>query len=116
MFWGTLDTTGMADGNITFRSRINTTFQTGGSNTRMTIESGGDVGIGTTNPAYDLDVNANINYSGSLTNVSDRRIKKNIVDIDDEEALDMIRQLQPKKYNYIDTDTLTNATVYGYIA
>ena len=33
---------------------------------------------------------------------SDERIKKNIVDISDNEALEILRQIQPKKYEYKD--------------
>jgi len=47
---------------------------------------------------------------------SDERIKKNIVDLSDNEALETLRLIQPKKYEYVDQVTRTNKTVYGYIA
>jgi hypothetical protein len=47
---------------------------------------------------------------------SDERIKKNIVDISDNEALETLRLIQPKKYEYVDQISRTNNTVYGYIA
>ena len=55
-------------------------------------------GIGTKTPAYDLDVTANINYSGNLTNVSDKRYKLNVRNIDS--ALEVISQLKPVTYEW----------------
>jgi hypothetical protein len=46
---------------------------------------------------------------------SDSRIKKNISDIDDNTALDMIMAIQPKTYNYIDPNKGV-AHVYGFLA
>lgn len=45
--------------------------------------SAGFVGIGTAAPAYTLDVVGGVNASSGYTSVSDRRLKKNIVTIDD---------------------------------
>jgi hypothetical protein len=47
---------------------------------------------------------------------SDARIKKNVTDIDDPSALHIIRQVQPKRYNYIDYVKKTNEFVWGFIA
>jgi hypothetical protein len=47
---------------------------------------------------------------------SDERIKKNIVDLSDNEALETLRLIEPKKYEYVDQILRTNNTVYGYIA
>ena len=47
--------------------------------------------------------------------MSDSRIKKDIVDIDDTEALDRLRLLKPKKYKYIDPSR-GDTEVYGFIA
>ena len=48
--------------------------------------------------------------------VSDIRVKTNIIDVDDISALEVIRQIQPKKYNYIDVATRGNEPVWGFIA
>jgi hypothetical protein len=50
------------------------------------------------------------------TTFSDERIKKNIVDADDVECLNILRQLKPKKYNYIDTVQRGETPVWGFIA
>ena len=47
---------------------------------------------------------------------SDRRIIKNITDINDSSALDKIRLLEPKIYNYIDEKDRGTSNVYGFIA
>ena len=47
---------------------------------------------------------------------SDKRIKKNIKNIDGNGALSQIRLIQPKIYNYIDSTTKGDNNVYGFIA
>jgi hypothetical protein len=47
---------------------------------------------------------------------SDSRIKKNVTDINDSSALDKIRLLEPKIYNYIDEKQRGTSNVYGFIA
>jgi hypothetical protein len=55
-------------------------------------------------------------WAGNLYYSSDIRIKKNIIDINDSSALDLILAIQPKIYNYIDNINKTNCNVYGFIA
>jgi len=52
----------------------------------------------------------------SFLTPSDIRIKKNIIDIDDDEALQQILTVQPKKYDYIDYVARGKKTVFGFIA
>ena len=47
---------------------------------------------------------------------SDERIKKNIVDADDSECLEVLRQLKPKKYQYKDVINKGETYVWGFIA
>jgi hypothetical protein len=47
---------------------------------------------------------------------SDQRIKKNIQIIDDYLALEKLRLIEPKTYNYIDEITKGTTTVFGFIA
>ena len=48
--------------------------------------------------------------------ISDKRIKKNIEELNDNEALLKFRQLKPCKYSYIDQINRGNDIVYGFIA
>ena len=54
--------------------------------------------------------------NGAIGSYSDERIKTNILDISDSSALDKLRLLKPKTYNYLDTIIKGNETVYGFIA
>ena len=54
--------------------------------------------------------------TGGTFGASDRRIKKDIVDIDDGMALQTLRQLQPKQYKYKDVYRNTSDPVWGFIA
>jgi hypothetical protein len=47
---------------------------------------------------------------------SDSRIKSDIVDINDGDALSILRQIQPKSYGYIDKFQKGNENVFGFIA
>lgn len=53
---------------------------------------------------------------GKIIAESDRRIKKDIVDLSEIESLDLVRNLRPKKYHYIDSTQKNRELVYGYIA
>ena len=53
---------------------------------------------------------------GAVGTSSDERIKKNIQDVSDEGALNLLRLIEPKTYEYIDTVSRTPETVYGFIA
>ncbi|AAZ94041.1 VP1 [Micromonas pusilla reovirus] len=48
--------------------------------------------------------------------VSDERVKTNIRDVNDHEALDIIRLIKPKKFEYIDKESAGPGTIYGFIA
>jgi hypothetical protein len=54
-------------------------------------------------------------HAGSFTS-SDRRIKKDIVDVDDATALETLRLLKPKRYKYINVIGRSEDPVYGFIA
>ena len=73
-----------------------------------------------------LQANApNLNYGLYVQNairspyfvaLSDRRIKSNVVDINDTTALDQVRLLKPKYYGYVDKIKKGSSSVIGFIA
>lgn len=79
---------------------INTGSSTGNLQERMRIASTGEVGIGTTAPAVALDVSGSIQYTGDLTDVSDRRLKQNIQPLEGE--LDKVSQVQAVSFEMKD--------------
>ena len=56
-----------------------------------------------------------VSHAGTMT-ASDERIKENIQDISDTEALDTLRLLKPKTYTYIDKHRKGTEKVIGFIA
>jgi hypothetical protein len=107
-------------------------FATGGGapatpNVRMTVASGGNVGIAQLNPNYPLDVTGNIHSSTALlvgnvtvcttagcTASSDRRLKKDIRPLSD--ALASILKLQGVSYEWIDKGRFGHGKQIGLIA
>jgi hypothetical protein len=60
--------------------------------------------------------NSTLYGPGPYSNGSDSRIKENIVDVDDTSALAVLRQIQPKRYNYVDRQNRGDQPVWGFIA
>ena len=54
--------------------------------------------------------------SHSATTFSDARIKHNVIDIEDDSALNTLRIIKPKRYNYTDTVLKGSDPVWGFIA
>jgi hypothetical protein len=89
-----------AAGSVPGRVTFHTTAPGAGSFTeRMRIASSGFVGIGTTAPAYLLDVNGQARINGVVYG-SSRTLKDNIVDLKSSEALETLKGLNPVKYHY----------------
>jgi hypothetical protein len=75
----------------------------------------GNIGLGKAFPSEKLDVNGNIHHNGSILTSSDSRIKYDISDLDDNEMLNKLMLIEPKKYKYKDKSK-GNAEVYGFVA
>jgi hypothetical protein len=85
----------------------------------LTLMSGGNVGIGNVNQTAKLDVDGTIKATGQITGASfnatsDQRIKTNINDISSKFALDILRNINPVSYNFIDNSKQKSSI--GFIA
>jgi len=83
--------------------------------------SDGTGGIGQANyntQNFDISIYAStaIHCTTKFIASSDRRIKKDIIDANDSEALDTLRLLKPKKYKYKDSVQQGEEPVWGFIA
>jgi len=65
--------------------------------------------------SFGLYVEQSVRAQGFVA-ISDKRIKSNIVDINDTYALDQIRAIKPKYYEYIDKKSRGSSSVIGFIA
>jgi hypothetical protein len=70
------------------------------SNERVFIDSSGNFGIGTNNPAHKLDVNGNIAVAGTSVHTSDRRLKEDITPL--ENSIEKLFQIRGVKYFWKD--------------
>jgi len=78
----------------------------------FTVSASGNVGIGSVDPSARLDVTGDIEYTGTITDTSDRRLKENINDLTG--SLDKITQLSGKSYTMLDNEE--GQIEFGFIA
>jgi hypothetical protein len=91
----------------------------GGSAGSMTYWSGNTPTFGGSNWSGYAGIGlycANSILTDTVYVFSDERIKTNIVDVDDVSALDTLRLIKPKRYNYIDAVKKGTEPVWGFIA
>ncbi|MDP3764772.1 MAG: tail fiber domain-containing protein [bacterium] len=79
--------------------RFSTTGDTGTVSERVRIQGNGNVGIGMTSASVILDVTGDIEYTGTITDVSDERLKENLTPISG--ALTKLGTLRTVSYNMI---------------
>ena len=62
-----------------------------------------------------VDVYGDLSYTGSLIPSSDKRLKKDIKEVDSKKAVDLIKYIKPKTYHFID-DRQQGKSCVGFIA
>ena len=97
-----VDTPGSERSSLVFATKQGTGTSNTGTDIpteRMCITPFGNIGIGTTNPAYALDVTGTIRATGDVIAYSDARVKENIVTL--ENSLELVQKLRGVSYNKI---------------
>ena len=89
-----------------------TSFWTGTSDSDICY-NGGNVGIGTTNPGEKLEVNGTVKAINYIA-TSDRNLKENIVQINNENIIDKVTSLNGYNFNFKNDET--KQTKSGLIA
>lgn len=75
-----------------------------------------DATSGTVSSAVSIRTSNTIFSETGFAHLSDERIKKDIHMMNDEESLEMLRKIEPKKYKYIDLWERGSQDVIGFIA
>jgi hypothetical protein len=116
---GQYDITSRTKTGLGFSTRNNTTLNVNA----LAIDYRGYVGIGDSTPSYQLELSTNSAAKPSSTawnTTSDERLKENIVEADLELCYDDIKNLQLRKFKWIDTyvdvHSLTDINRLGFIA
>ena len=107
------------DDNINTGCRLHVAPGSGGGGIYIVyIENGKYVFNNTTSSASNTSIVAedDVVVGGAIGLFSDRRIKQNILEIDDASSLEKLRLLKPSYYNYKDKVMRTNEVVEGFIA
>jgi hypothetical protein len=80
------------------------------------LNAGGASGGSITWPAICAKFNGVVWSTNAFVASSDSRIKEDIQDINDDDALNKLLSIEPKTYKYIDKRTRGDTKVYGFIA
>ena len=63
-----------------------------------------------------IDIIGNVSYSGSIGPSSDKRLKENIEDLKNEKAVELVKNIKPKTYKFIDKEKYGDRSCCGFIA
>ena len=101
-------------GNVGNRMILQTKSQSGTvwNANQLVLSPMGFVGIGVSNPTVALDVVGDIQYTGTITDASDRRLKDHIEPLGS--AISKVRQI--KTYSYVMKDDPNQRIEYGVMA
>ena len=120
---GAISTDKLADGAVTQdkldNSIILSQWSNGGNGNIYYDE--GNVGIGTDSPTEKLQVDGSVlisgdlSYGGELLQSSSRALKTNITELSNQEASQILKELNPIKFNYKKKDQI-NSSHIGFIA
>ena len=107
----------LGTGTPTYRFEINggsvlTSFTTGW---RYGVAGAGSNSPGPINDVISMKTDAGI-WATIFFATSDQRIKKNVQRLEEEKALEVVRQIKPVTYQYIDQINRHNQIEYGFIA
>ena len=101
-----------SNGIVHIDSSMSVSFPGGG----QLNSTGGAGNLGASTQNVSLYTRGSI-WSGTIVMTSsDQRIKTDILDISDGQALETIRLIEPKRYKYIETAERTDEYVYGFLA
>ncbi len=103
---------GTIDATLPTKMTFHTTSATGSMTEKMVLDGDGNLGIGDTNPSVALDVVGDINYTGVIQDVSDRRLKENLAPL--ENSLEGLRSLDG--YSFTMKGDEAGTVEYGLIA
>jgi|GEM_PF-6238669 len=105
----------MCDGAITTWVAFSGLWASGAGDDIYYDTGASQVGIGTSTPGAELDVVGDIQYTGVITDVSDRRLKENIQRLTSTNMLDQLIKIDGYTFQMIDRKN-TDAIEYGVIA
>lgn len=91
----------VSTGIVPMRWNFITTDSSGSTLARLTIKGSGNVGIGINNPTHLIHLNGGAYSDGpTWVNASSRELKKDIVEVSAEEAIQTVESLKPVSFMY----------------
>lgn len=103
----------IAGGDLRLQTEEDIIFRTNSAE-RARIDPNGYLGINETSPNVHLDVNGSIEYTGTLADVSDIRLKKDIKPLDTDDMIQRIMNVDT--YTFVMKDDEAGQVEYGVMA
>jgi hypothetical protein len=107
---------GSYGGTDTLTSAINKYFSANNTNTSWSYTTGTQTTQSSSLYATHNIITSSYYVAHGSSTFSDRRIKDNIVDVEDDQCLQKLRLIKPKQYTYKDTKDKGTEPVWGFIA